>query len=201
MSLQNNLKAIERFGEQWEIKFSPTKTFSQTFTKNKHHVPSSLNVSGQLITKISTHKHLGLTLSEDLIFQPHINSVIKKVNIALSPLYLIAKFLSRDVLYKIFKTYIRPYFDYCDCIYDGHLTISDELRLERLQNRAARLVTNALPRTSIKQLRLELGWDGLKTRRKTHRLFLYEQIKNDPNIPDYIRNTIPETTRRQRTNT
>ena len=87
---------------------------------------------------------------------------------------------------------MRPLFDYCDSIYDGHLTISDELRLERLQNRAARLVTGALPRTSTNKLRQELGWDRLQTRRKIHRLTLYRQLQADEtSIPDYIRSMIP----------
>ena len=116
---------------------------------------------------------------------------------ALYTVYPIAKYLPRQVLDTIFKTYVRPHFDYCDCIYDGHLTISDELRLERLQNRAARLVTNTLPRTSTDKLRLELGWDSLKTRRTIHRLLLYGQIKNNTIcIPEYIRNMIPETRRK-----
>ena len=111
----------------------------------------------------------------------------------MSPLYPIAKFLPRHVLDTIYKTYVRPYFDYCDCIYDGHLTISDELRLERLQNRAARLVTNALPRTSTTKLLLEIGWDKLKARRKVHRLLLYRRLKDDAaQIPSYIRNMIPD---------
>ena len=194
ISLQNDIEAIENYGRQWAITFSPSKTFTQTFTTNRHHASPSLKFSGQLITKTDAHKHLGLVLSDDLRFQAHVNTIVRKVNIALSPLYPMAKFLPREILDTIYKTYIRPHFDYCDCIYDGHLTISDELRLERLQNRSARLVTNALQRTSTAKLRLELGWDTLKTRRKIHRLLLYEQIKSSTsNIPDYMRNMIPET--------
>ena len=195
-SLQKDIEAIQNYGQQWAITFSPSKTFTQTFTKNKQHTLPSLKFSGQTIMRTNAHKHLGLTFSEDLRFQAHVDTIVRKVNIALSPLYPIGKFIPREILDTIFKTYIRPHLDYCDCIYDGHLTISDELRLERLQNRAARLVTNALPRTSTAKLRLELGWDSLKTRRKIHRLLLYGQIKNNPtHIPDYIRNMIPETRR------
>jgi len=196
ISLQNDLNTIENYGRQWAITFSPSKTLTQTFSSRTHHVSPLLTFTGQSITKIDTHKHLGLTLSNDLRFHAHINTIVRKINIALSPLYPIAKFLPRQVLDTIYKTYIRPHFDYCDCIYDGHLTISDELRLERLQNRAARIVTNTLPRTSTNKLRLELGWDSLKTRRKIHRLQLYRKLKdNSTHIPDYIRHMIPEARR------
>ena len=195
-SLQTDLNMIENYGKQWAITFSPSKTLTQTFHSRTNQITPILYFCGQPVTRTDTHKHLGLTISNDLRFHAHINTIVRKVNIALSPLYPIVKFLPRQVLDTIYKTYIRPYFDYCDCIYDGHLTISDELRLERLQNRAARLVTNTLPRTSTNKLRLELGWDSLKTRRKTHRLILYRQLKDDTTcIPDYIRNMITEVRR------
>lgn len=196
-SLQNDLNTIESYGRQWAITFSPSKTLTQTFSNRTHHISPSISFTGQPITKTDVHKHLGLTLSSDLRFHAHVNTIVRKVNIALSPLYPIAKFLPRQVLDIIYKTYIRPHFDYCDCIYDGHLTISDELRLERLQNRAARIVTSTLPRTSTNKLRLELGWDSLKTRRKVHRLMLYRKLKDKTTqIPDYITNMIPEPRRR-----
>ena len=49
------------------------------------------------------------------------------------PIYPIAKYLPRTTLHQIYFTYIRPYFDYCDTVYDGLITTSDALRLERLQ--------------------------------------------------------------------
>ena len=81
--------------------------------------------------------------------------------------------LPRTLLEQIYTTYIRPYFDYCDAIFDVHLTTHDERRLETLQNRAARLVTGTYFRTSTDRLRLELGWDRLATRREIHRLTLF----------------------------
>ena len=56
----------------------------------------------------------------------------------ISPLYPIAQYLPRPILDQIYKIYIRPHFDYCDTIYDGHITVHDMTRLETLQNRVAR---------------------------------------------------------------
>ena len=190
-SLQRDLDFIERYGKKWAITFSQTKTISQTFSNN--HRPSTLTLtfSGQQIQSTDSHKHLGLHLSKDLRYHKHVNDIIRKVNIALSPLYSIASKLPRQVLEQIYKTYIRPYFDYCDAVFDGHLTAYDKRRLETLQNRAARLVTGTLYRTSSGKLRLELGWERLSTRREIHRLTLFWQLLTCPAIPDYIRQTLP----------
>ena len=95
----------------------------------------------------------------------------------------------------IYTTYIRPYFDYCDVVFDGHLTAYDERCLETLQNRAARLITGALFRTSTDKLRhdLKLGWDRLSTRREIHRLMYFWSL-NDRTTPTpaYIRDSLPQ---------
>ena len=131
-----------------------------------------------------------MIFSKDLRFHSHINNIVKKVNITLGPLYPVAPYLPRPVLNQIYSTYIMPHFDYCDVIYDGLLTTGDCLRLERLQNRSARLVTGTLLRTSTDKLRSDLGWNSLKDRRKIHRIqFLHKLLLND--IPQYIQDTLP----------
>ena len=70
----------------------------------------------------------------------------------------------------------------------------DEMRLERLQNRSARLVTCIPLRTSTDKLRKELGWDKLKTRRKIHRLTFYRQlVHSHDTTPSYIQHILPQT--------
>ena len=136
-----------------------------------------------------------MTFSNDLRFHEHVNEILNKVNKTLSPLYAIAKHLPRHILEQIYKTYIRPHFDHCDTIYDGHLTIRDSTRLETAQNRAARLTTGTLFRTSSDKLRTELGWDKLTTRRKIHRLTLYHKLNahGSHNTPSYITTILPHT--------
>ena len=152
-----------------------------------------MTFAGQEIPLVESHIHLGLNISNDLRFHDHVNRIIRKVNIALSPLYPVASKLPRRVLENIYKTYIRPYFDYCDVVYDGQLTNYDERRLETLQNRAARLVTGTLYRTSTDKLRLELGWDRLRTRREIHKLTLFWQLQDRHHpIPDYFKDDLPQ---------
>ena len=121
---------------------------------------------------VHEHKHLGLVLSKDLRYQAHVKEMMKKVNKAPSPFYRLAHILPRNILNRIYHTYILPYIDYCNNVYGGHLTIVDGVRLERLQNRIARLVTGAKSRTSSERFRRELGWDSLKIRRTKQDPFL-----------------------------
>ena len=85
------------------------------------------------------------------------------------------------------------HFDYCDSVYDGHITIRDASRLETLQNRATRLVTGTLFRTPTDKLLQDLGWDKLSIRRRIHKLRLYYTLNNDHKTPTYIRSMMPNT--------
>ena len=109
----------------------------------------------------------------------------------MGPLYPIAPYLPRNILEQIYTVYIRPYFDNSDIIYDGLITTGDAIRLERLQNRAARIITGTLIRTSSDKLKTELGWSTLSDRRQQHKLNLYYTIINNPEIPSYIKEAIP----------
>ena len=193
-SLQLDLDEIYKYGRQWAITFNTTKTIQQTFSHKQDHQVPALTFGGNIIPVHDNHTHLGMTFSKDLRFHKHINTICHKINTALSPLYPIAKYLPRPILDQIYKTYIRPHFDYCDVIYDGHITVQDATRLETLQNRAARLVTGGLFRTPTDKLRTELGWDRLKTRRRIHRLMLYHKL-NTPtqHTPNYITSIMPRT--------
>ena len=193
-SLQHDLDSIRDYGRKWAITFNASKTIQQTFTRRPDSPIPTLKFDDEIITIKTSHKHLGVIFSNDLKFHEHINDIVRKVNIALSPLYPIAKYIPRSVLTQIYVTYIRPYFDYCDILYDGHITKDDELRLERLQTRAARLVTGTPFRTPSDKLRRELGWDSLKTRRKIHKLLFYRKLlDNRHSLPDYLTLTLTQT--------
>ena len=193
-SLQDDLDIISEFGTKWHINFSADKTKQMTFTNATTSHSPVMSFIKRPVPSTKSHTHLGLTLSTDLRFHDHINNVIKKVNIALSPLYPIAKFLPRDILLQLYNTYILPIFDYGDIVHDGLITTRDKLRLEQLQMRAARLVTGTLFHTAHKKLLAELGWETLEMRRFKHRLIFYHKLLNpSADIPQYIKDILPHT--------
>ena len=108
-------------------------------------------------------------------------------------------FLPRSTIRNLYITYIRPYHDYCDIIFDGHITTHDSIRLERFQNRVARLITCTPLRTSSDRLRSDIGCETLKIRREIHRLISFHRLIQSQNTPNYIKSILP-TTRTRVTN-
>ena len=191
MTLQRDLDTIHSYGQTWPITFNATKTTQQTFSLRQQTNAPSLTFGAQHIPIVSDHKHLGLTLSTNSRFHTHVNGILLKFNRSLGPLYPIARHIPKAMLISIYDIYVRPFFDYCDIIYDEHITISHCMRLERAQNTAARLITRTPLRTSTDGLRRELGWTSLTDRRKMHRLQFYHRLLFDPRIPTFMRSTPP----------
>ena len=193
IELQNDLNAIYHYGSRWAITFNADKTTQQTFSNRKNPVVPSLNFGGQPISLAREHKHLGLTFSSDLKFKQHVNETLLKFNRALSPLYQIASHIPRRQLLQVYNMYVQPHLDYCSAVYDGNLTKFDNRRLEKAQNRAARLITGTIRRTSVACLLKELGWCSVTDRRRKKRLMLFHKLMYDPAVPEFIKAIVPKT--------
>ena len=194
-SLQRDIAKIEHFGDKWAITFNSSKTTQQTFTNKRILSPPTLTFGRSLIPSVANHKHLGLNITTDLKFHFHTQEVVRRANAALAPLYPVAKFIPRSVLKQIYLTYVRPLLDYGDAVFHDSLTLRDSLNLERVQNRAARLITGAFRRTPIHSLLVELGLTTLHTRREISTLKLFHKIKY--HAPSYILDVIPGTRHEQ----
>ena len=64
-----------------------------------------------------------------------------------------------------FNAVIKPLFDYCDVVW-GNLNKTLTARLQKFQNRAARIITRNFYDVRSADIRKELKWDDLETIRK-----------------------------------
>ena len=79
---------------------------------------------------------------------------------------------------KIYKGLIEPHFDYCSAVWDG-LTQQISEKLQKLQNRAIRVITKSSCDTSSRFLINSLGWDNLSVRRAKQKAnLMYKCINN-----------------------
>ena len=73
-------------------------------------------------------------------------------------------FISMHTAIKIYIGLIEPHFDYCSVVWDG---LSQQLseKLQKLQNRAARVITKSSYNRNSVYLLNSLSWDNLSVRR------------------------------------
>ena len=87
---------------------------------------------------------------------------------------------------KIYKGLIEPHFDYCSVVWDG---LSQQLceKLQKLQNRAARVITKSSYNTNSSYLLNSLSWDNLSVRRTKQKANLMYKCVNKL-APNYLCN-------------
>ena len=90
---------------------------------------------------------------------------------------------SAEVL--VYNSLIQPHFDYCSLVWDLSDQLSD--KLQKLQNRAARVILKANYGTSSNLLLDILKWDNLVIRRKKHKAIMMFKSLNKQ-APVYLQN-------------
>ena len=108
--------------------------------------PDSVLVYGEPIDLINESKLLGLTISHDLKWNTHIESVIKKASKRIHFLKELkkAKIPLKDLIL-FYSTCIRPVLEYASPVF--HYSLPDYLSedLERVQKRAFKIMFNGAP--------------------------------------------------------
>ena len=137
-----------------------------------------------------TQKHLGLILDNRLSFQEHLTAMGAKVSRSIALLRKFQHGLPRQVLITIYKSFIRPYLDYGDILYDKAFNESFHQKIESIQYNACLAITGAIRGSSREKIYQELGLESLQHRRWYRKLCYFYKIYNAKS-PDCLFQLIP----------
>ena len=118
-------------------------------------------VNDKKIKKVQTSESLGLTIDEHLTWKNNIDNITKKISSGISALKRVRPFIDRDTAVKAYGGLVEPYFTYCSPVWDG-LGCKLSEKLQKLQNRAARVLTRSSYEVSSASLLSKLGWNVLE---------------------------------------
>ena len=124
-----------------------------------------IKIDDQIIKRVDHTKSLDLTIDDHLSWCKHVDEICKKVSSAIGALKRVRPFISKETAIKIYNALIMPHFDYCSPVWDclsGYL--SD--KLQKLQNRAARIIAKSPFDTSSDLLLSTLDWERLFLRNR-----------------------------------
>jgi hypothetical protein len=99
------------------------------------------------LESVDKAKYLGITIREDLKWESHINNICGKANKTLDFLRRNLNIGSTSVKEQAYKALVRPSLEYACSVWDPHIK-SDIKKIEMVQRRAARYVTNRQRNTS-----------------------------------------------------
>ena len=146
-------------------------------TTKRKIIPSSYFIHGKELNITSKGKYLGITISQNLSWNNHIDNVCRKANNTTAFLRRNLSSCPANIRTKCYTTFIRPQLEYASSVWAPH-TQSNINKLESVQRRAARFVTgNYNTTSSVTTMLNHLNWDTPQQRRlRTKAIMMYRII-------------------------
>ena len=120
----------------------------------------------------------GPIVDQHLSRKPDTENICKKITSGISALRRVKPFIAeRGTLISIYNAIVRPYFDYQLCeVWDVFFKIQSK-RLQKLQNRAARIISSMSNDVDHSVALHVLGWEPLNiTRKKAKARMMYKTL-------------------------
>ena len=109
--------------------------------------------------------YLGVKIEQTFSWDYQVSAVCSKLSRKVGLLSRIRKSTPNDILLKIYNTSIQPLIDYALTIW-GNTSLSNLSQVQRIQNYAARIITNQFDYINVRGIDLvkSLGWMSVKQR-------------------------------------
>ena len=143
-------------------------------SKNMRHPPIFIHPSfnKSKVFQSTTQKHLGLILDNRLSFEEYLTAMGAKVSRNIALLHKLQHVLRKQAVTTIYKSFIRPYLDYGDILYDKAFHESFHQKKKSIQYNACLAITGAIRGSSRKKMYQELSLESLQHRRWYRKLLL-----------------------------
>ena len=146
--------------------------------RKKSRVMFQYILYNHILEEVPSAKYLGITISNDMSWNKHINQTSSKANRKLGFLRRNIKTRDQALKEKACNTTVRPPVEYCSTVWDPYyMTQADTI--EKVQRHAARWVTGRFRNAShVSDLLQHLDWCDLNQRRVDSRLCMLYKIKH-----------------------
>ena len=191
--INNDLKKLQKWliGNKLSLNVIRTQSMlistkqKQTILRNQD-LKLSLKIRDHELEVVDTTKYLGLQIDNSLDWKRHDSVLSSKVSKAVGFLKHAESILVLETSNKLYAGIVEPHFRYC-CSVWGCCGVTEKNHLQKLQNRAARILTNSsFDAPSIPLVR-RLDWTSIKelTAHESE-LMVFKSI--DGLAPQYMRN-------------
>ncbi len=137
----------------------------------------AIHINNEPLHKVTISKYLDMFIDSNLKWDNHINIMIPKISAKISILRSLINIVPTDTLIQIYNAIVQPHLDYKNAVYDSTSQTSKN-RLEKLQTRAARLITDTGPHTSRNLMFNKFKWLTVQTKARFSQVYFSLQMQN-----------------------
>ena len=188
--LNEDLKNMSRWMSINKLQIHPTKS-KYMFIGSSHNIKNNICNEPILINsipvpRVTNYKCLGVNLDDKLCWDSHIEMICKKVAAGIAAIKRVKPFVPPEMLKVIYNALVQPYFDYCSPLWNN-CGIGLKEKLQKYQNRAARILTGATYDIRTADVFEALAWETLEKKRDYLKSFFMYKILNNLVAPNLNR--------------
>ena len=188
--INEELKHVSSWLNNNKLKLNINKTKAMYIFPSQKIIESNIKImmNSHDLEMVTEIKYLGIIIDNKLKFDKHVEYTCKKISKKINYLSRISKDLSTWSKITIYNTIILPHFIYCSTIlFMCNKTEID--KLQKLQNRAMRVILKCSKYTNIETMLDSLGWLCIKNFVEYNVLiFIYKMLNNM--LPQYLTKNI-----------
>ena len=175
--LQEDLNRLGEWEKKWRMSFNVDKCHIMHISKGRKTVMTSYTLHNLPLSVVKQATYLGVELSSDISWTPHINKITNKASQSLGFLKRNFHSAKPETKAAAYKSIVRPTLEYCASVWDP-FHANDIQKVGNVQRRAARFVTNNYSKEpgSVTESLQKLQWESLDRRRQNIRLSLFHKI-------------------------
>ena len=174
--LQQDLDNLQKWESDWLMHFNPDKCEVIRITNKRRTINGTYTIHDQPLGHTNQAKYLGVTISNNLSWNDHIDKATKKANNTTAFLRRNLSSCPKAIKEKCYTTLVRPQVEYSATVWDPH-TSANINKLEAVQRRAARFVSSDYsPTSSVTSMLDRLGWESLEQRRQKAKVVMMYRI-------------------------
>jgi hypothetical protein len=158
------------------MKFHPDKCNVLRVTNKTKKTEANYHLHDHTLELVTSAKYLGLTITNKLQWDQHINNTTAKANKILGFLRRNLKIPSIRIKEQAYQMRVRLLVEYASTVWNPY-TKTEINKIKAVQRRAARyVVNNQRNRSSVSSMLQRLKWRPLANRRKDARLMMMYKI-------------------------
>lgn len=183
-ALQQDLEALQRWEDDWNMEFHPQKCQLLRTSKKRTNITTNYSIHGHTLEEVETAKYLGITLHRTLSWNTHIQNITNKANKTRAFLQRNLQSAPRYTKENCYQALVRPILEYASSVWDPWTKANID-KIETVQRRSARMVNNNFNKyASVTQMLQELKWPSLRERRaRAKAVIMYRIVNNTIAIP------------------
>jgi len=187
-SLSRDLEKLSKWLVSNKLTLSATKTefvligFTQRLSTLSDTLELSIfNVS---IEQVSSVKSLRIYVDENLTWHFHIDQLCKKIASAIGAIKRVKPFVPQSTSLSIYNSLVQPHVDHSSLVW-GNSGKTSSNKLQKLQNRAALVITSSSFDADVDSLFHKLSWKYLNSQRHIQKaLMVFKSLNNL--VPEYL---------------